>query len=173
MFSKGQKKQKSGKSGGSAVPSIISADLTLTGNIVTEGDVHVDGRIDGDITCSDLSIGESGSVTGEVVADSVRILGEVRGRVRALSVYLAATARMHGDILHKELAIESGAAIDGLCRNLDNPKEAVMAQLAPPRPPPVVTANSLPPGQATVKGGEPRGVPGVAAPAAREAKTGA
>ncbi|MCW5750529.1 MAG: polymer-forming cytoskeletal protein [Alphaproteobacteria bacterium] len=172
MFSKSQKNQKGGKAGGSAVPSIISADLTLTGNIVTDGDVHVDGRVEGDITCSDLSVGESGSVAGEVVADSVRILGEVRGRVRALSVYIAASARMHGDVLHKELAVETGAVIDGLCRNLENPKEAGLAQLAPPRPAQPVAANSLPPGQATAKSGDPKsGAPAGPGPvSAREAK---
>lgn len=96
-----------------SVPSIISADLSITGDLVSQGEIQVDGTIEGDIECRSLVIGINGSVTGEVTADDVRIHGSVSGQVRAKSVYLASTAHMVGDIVHESLAIEPGGLHGG------------------------------------------------------------
>lgn len=101
-----------------AVPSIISSDLTITGDLSSEGEIQVDGVVEGDIKCKALVIGVKGSVTGEIVADSVRLHGEVNGRMQAKSVFLAATARMMGDVSHESLAIEPGAFLEGHCRRI-------------------------------------------------------
>lgn len=101
-----------------SVPSIISADLTVTGDLVSRGEIQVDGTIEGDIECRSLIIGTQGSVTGEITADDVRIHGSVSGQVRAKSVFLAATAHMVGDIAHESLAIEPGAFMEGHCRRM-------------------------------------------------------
>lgn len=105
-----------------AVPSIISADLTITGDLVSGGEIQIDGTVDGDISCKALIIGVDGSVTGEIEADSVRLHGEVNGQLRAKTVYLAATARMVGDITHESLAIEPGAFMEGHCRRMGEQK---------------------------------------------------
>lgn len=103
-----------------SVPSIISADLSITGDLVSQGEIQVDGTIEGDIECRSLVIGINGSVTGEVTADDVRIHGSVSGQVRAKSVYLASTSHMVGDIIHESLAIEPGAFMEGHCRRLQD-----------------------------------------------------
>lgn len=103
-----------------SVPSIISADLSITGDLVSQGEIQVDGTIEGDIECRSLIIGVNGSVTGEVTADDVRIHGSVSGQVRAKSVYLASTSHMVGDIIHESLAIEPGAFMEGHCRRLQD-----------------------------------------------------
>ncbi|EKV28367.1 Integral membrane protein CcmA involved in cell shape determination [Caenispirillum salinarum AK4] len=103
-----------------SVPSIISADLSITGDLVSQGEIQVDGTIEGDIECRSLVIGVNGSVTGEVTADDVRIHGSVSGQVRAKSVYLASTSHMVGDIIHESLAIEPGAFMEGHCRRLQD-----------------------------------------------------
>ncbi|SDE93872.1 bactofilin family protein [Rhodospira trueperi] len=101
-----------------AVPSIISADLTITGDMVSAGEIHIDGRVEGDIKCASLIIGISGAVTGEVSAQTVRMHGSVSGQVIAKSVFLASTARMVGDVTHESLAIEPGAFMEGHCRRM-------------------------------------------------------
>jgi cytoskeletal protein CcmA (bactofilin family) len=101
-----------------AVPSIISADLTVTGDMVSAGEIHIDGRVEGDIKCASLIIGISGAVTGEVSAQTVRMHGSVSGQVIAKSVFLASTARMVGDVTHESLAIEPGAFMEGHCRRM-------------------------------------------------------
>jgi len=113
-----------------AVPSIVSADLAIEGNLISTGEVQVDGSVSGDIRCKALIVGVKGSVTGEVVAQTVRMHGSIKGMVRAKSVFLASTARMAGDVEHESLAIEPGAYLEGHCRRLS---EANLASVVEPR----------------------------------------
>ncbi len=101
--------------------SILSSDLHISGNIKTTGDIQVEGNIEGDIRAHLLTIGESATIKGEVVADDVVINGRIVGRVRGLKVRLTATARVEGDIIHKTIAIESGAHFEGSVQRQDDP----------------------------------------------------
>lgn len=129
MFSKASKtKQTAANSHGGSTEkkgglSIINADLRVTGDLISESDVQVDGSVNGDIRTRTLTIGQSGEVRGEIIADKVRICGSVIGQVRARDVSLADTARMMGDILHESLSIEPGAHIEGHCRRIEGAAE--------------------------------------------------
>ena len=101
--------------------SSLSADLTVTGNMKTTGDIQVEGTVEGDIRAHLLTIGEGATVRGEVVADDVVVNGRVVGRVRGLKVRLTSTARVEGDIIHKTIAIESGAHFEGSVQRQDDP----------------------------------------------------
>ena len=90
-------------------PSVLSSDLTIHGNVRTSGDVQIEGIVEGDIHAQVLIVGESATVKGEVVADEVVVHGRVIGRLRGLKVRLSSSARCEGDIVHKTIAIESGA----------------------------------------------------------------
>lgn len=129
----------------SKAPSILSADLTITGSITSEGEVQLDGTVEGDVRAGSLSIGEEATVKGEVIAESVVVRGRVEGSVRARQVQLAATARIEGDIVHATLAVESGAYFDGHCRRSSDPlsdKPAGSAPLTQDKP---KVASSMPP----------------------------
>ncbi|MEL6452006.1 MAG: polymer-forming cytoskeletal protein [Pseudomonadota bacterium] len=101
--------------------SILSADLHITGNMKTTGDIQVEGTVEGDIRAHLLTIGESATIKGEVIADDVVINGRIVGRVRGLKVRLTSTARVEGDIIHKTIAIESGAHFEGSVQRQDDP----------------------------------------------------
>jgi cytoskeletal protein CcmA (bactofilin family) len=101
--------------------SVLSSDLHITGNLKTTGDIQVEGTVEGDIRAHLLTIGESATIKGEVVADDVVINGRIVGRVRGLKVRLTATARVEGDIIHKTIAIESGAHFEGSVQRQDDP----------------------------------------------------
>ncbi|GJL98117.1 MAG: hypothetical protein DHS20C06_19340 [Hyphobacterium sp.] len=105
----------------SKAPSIISADMVLQGSLNSEGEVQLDGSVEGDIRADSLTIGEDASVEGHVVAETVIVRGKVKGSIRARQVQLAATARIEGDIVHSALSMESGAFFDGHCRNSSDP----------------------------------------------------
>jgi cytoskeletal protein CcmA (bactofilin family) len=100
----------------SGVPSIISADLTIEGNLISHGDLQVDGTVQGDIRSRTLTLGEHAQVTGGIEAETVRICGEVTGEINAKTVVLTKTAKVVGDVVHESLAVEAGAYIDGHCR---------------------------------------------------------
>jgi cytoskeletal protein CcmA (bactofilin family) len=100
------------------VPSIISANLKIVGNLVSDGDVQVDGVVEGDVSSRSLTVSENASIVGEVAADTVRIHGTVRGQIKAANVAMGPTAKVVGDVIHSNLVIESGAFIEGHCKRL-------------------------------------------------------
>lgn len=120
-----------------AAPSTLSSDLVVTGNMRTTGDVQVEGQVEGDIRAHLLTVGESATIKGEVIADDVVVNGRVVGRVRGLKVRLTSTARVEGDIIHKTIAIESGAHFEGSVQRQDDPLNTSAAKApgtkAPPR----------------------------------------
>src|SRR3546814_15402167 len=118
MFSRGSKASNAGvvRSAKERTPSIISNGLQVTGSIVTDGDVHVDGIIDGDVTSRSLTVGEAAVVNGSVVCDAVRVAGKVNGEISSRVVELTRTARVIGDINHESLAREAGAYVQGICQ---------------------------------------------------------
>ena len=103
------------------VPSIVSADLTVTGTLVSNGDIQIDGVVDGDVRSVGLVIGEKAQIHGEIFAEEVTVRGRVFGRIRARKVQLCATAHVEGDILHEAFSVEAGAFFEGNCRHSDNP----------------------------------------------------
>lgn len=106
---------------GRVSPSVMSSDLTVTGNIQTQGDIQIEGNVEGDIRAHQLTIGESATIKGEIVGDDIIVNGRVIGRVRGLKVRLTATARVEGDIIHKTIAIESGAHFEGSVQRQEDP----------------------------------------------------
>jgi len=102
-------------------PSIISADLIVTGTLVSNGDIQIDGIVEGDVRSVGLVIGEKAEIHGEILAEDVTVRGRVIGRIRARKVQLSATSHVEGDILHEAFAVEAGAFFEGNCRHSDNP----------------------------------------------------
>ncbi len=101
--------------------SVLSSDLHITGNLKTTGDIQVEGTVEGDIRAHLLTVGETATIKGEVTADDVVVNGRIVGRVRGLKVRLTATARVEGDIIHKTIAIESGAHFEGSVQRQEDP----------------------------------------------------
>ena len=112
-------------------PSVLSSDLEITGNIKTTGDIQVEGKIDGDIRAHLLTVGEGATVKGEITADDVVVNGRVVGRVRGLKVRLTSSARVEGDVIHKTIAIESGAHFEGSVQRQDDPLNSSSKKPAP------------------------------------------
>ena len=104
-----------------APASVLSSDLTIKGNIKTAGDVQIEGTVEGDIRAHLLTVGEGATVKGECMADDVVVNGRIIGRLRGLKVRLTATARVEGDIIHKTIAIESGAHFEGSVQRQEDP----------------------------------------------------
>jgi cytoskeletal protein CcmA (bactofilin family) len=114
--------------------SILSSDLTVVGNLKTSGDIQIEGTVEGDIRAHLLTVGESATIRGEIVADDIVVNGRVIGRVRGLKVRLTSTARVEGDIIHKTIAIESGAHFEGSVQRQDDPLASGRPALAAPAP---------------------------------------
>jgi cytoskeletal protein CcmA (bactofilin family) len=131
MFSK-SKNEQSAKAQRSAKPSgplsILAADVCITGNIEAAGEIQLDGTVDGDIHCGGLTLGETGSVAGEIRAEHATIRGVVNGTILARTILFEKTARITGDIVHESISIEVGAHVDGRLINRENPLDPASEQ---------------------------------------------
>jgi cytoskeletal protein CcmA (bactofilin family) len=93
--------------------SVLGADMAIKGDISASTDLHIDGRVEGDISCSTLVQGESSEVTGAIKAECARLSGIVRGSIVARELVILSSARIHGDVHYDSLTIEQGAQVDG------------------------------------------------------------
>lgn len=94
--------------------SLITADAVVVGSIRTAIDMHVDGRVEGDIFCASLIQGETSRITGSIVADSVCISGIVDGAIVARELVVGRTAQIFGDISCESITLEPGGFVTGL-----------------------------------------------------------
>jgi len=97
--------------------------MKIVGDLASDGEIQVDGTVEGDIQSRHLLIGGTAHITGEIVAEVVEIYGTIHGQIKAATVSLAKTAHVVGDILHENLAIEKGAFLEGHCKRMPEKKE--------------------------------------------------
>jgi cytoskeletal protein CcmA (bactofilin family) len=103
-----------------SVPSIVSADLNILGNLVSEGLIDIDGVIEGNIKADQVTIRNNGKIRGDIAANVVHIYGEVQGVIRASSVFLYSSCRIEGIVVHQSLSVEDGAFIDGKLKRMQD-----------------------------------------------------
>lgn len=101
------------------IPTVITSDVHVLGNIVSEGAIDFSGSIDGNIRCESLTLREQGVVKGEINSGDVQIHGTVKGLIRARNVNLRASCKVEGVIIHEQLSIEDGAFVDGKFKRSD------------------------------------------------------
>lgn len=101
--------------------SIICEDMKINGSVSSEGALHIDGTVDGDVHAADITIGQSGHITGEVKAEVVKVKGKIKGSIRARKVELESGAHVQGDILHASLQIQSNAVFEGQVKHSEDP----------------------------------------------------
>lgn len=133
MFSKGSKPEgepvsEPPRMKTSAMPSIVSAGLQVTGNMTSDGDIQIEGTITGDVKSRTITVGTDGLVQGQLIAENVQVSGAVEGKIRAKTVVLVAGAKVLGDIVHDILTVEPGAHVEGALKRYSKP-EAIEPEL--------------------------------------------
>ena len=93
----------------------ISVGSVFEGNIRSEGDVRVDGRVDGNIhAAGSVTSGSGSSITGDIVGEDVMIGGTLRGNVTASGIFGAGPmGDVQGDVTCAGVSIERGAEYKG------------------------------------------------------------
>lgn len=100
-------------SGAGSTFSVFGPDIAITGDVQASADLHVDGRIEGDIVCQALVQGEGSEIVGAICAQSARLAGTVRGSIDAGHLTILKSARIQGDVSYDALTIEQGAEVEG------------------------------------------------------------
>lgn len=93
--------------------SVIGADVLITGDIRAAVDLHIDGRVQGDVTCATLVQGEGSHIIGAIQADQARLAGTVEGSLNVKTLVIEARARIKGDVSYENLSMAVGAEVDG------------------------------------------------------------
>jgi cytoskeletal protein CcmA (bactofilin family) len=96
---------------------MIPHGINITGNIDGSGHLRIDGTVRGDVMIKGrLEVGQSGRVQGDLQAEDVVVLGEVKGNVFSQNKLLLKTnCRIRGNIACKGLIVEEGAWLTGRC----------------------------------------------------------
>lgn len=98
--------------------SVFGADVIVTGNITATADLHIDGRVDGDVNCGSLVQGTDSRIAGNVRAETARLAGTIEGTVSVRQLTVERAARITGDVEYENIAIENGASIDGRLKHI-------------------------------------------------------
>lgn len=93
--------------------SVFGADTRIKGDVSASADLHIDGRVEGDVSCTALVQGEASEIVGAIKAESARLSGTVRGTISVRELVVLKSARIHGDVHYDALTIEQGAQVDG------------------------------------------------------------
>jgi cytoskeletal protein CcmA (bactofilin family) len=93
--------------------SVIGADILVTGNIEAEVDLHIEGRVQGDVRCATLILGETSSVVGKIFAERVRVSGTVEGAINTTDLAIESSARVKGEVTYSRLRIGNGGIVEG------------------------------------------------------------
>jgi hypothetical protein len=93
--------------------SVLGADVAIKGNISAQAELHIDGRIDGDIACASLVQGEGSEIVGAITTESARLAGRIKGSITAGELVILKSAHIEGDVFYDALTIEQGAHVQG------------------------------------------------------------
>lgn len=118
----------------SAVPAMISSkpetivgtNTTFVGTVKTDGNVRIDGTVEGDIEIlGNLIVGETGRVIATIKAQNVHVSGAVKGEITAVEqLEISPTGKVWGDIVTAALHIEPGGLFRGqsaMTTHIDEP----------------------------------------------------
>ena len=114
------------------MPSIIGADLKIVGNLVCEGDIDVQGTVQGDIEAKSVTIENDARVDGSIQAESLIVSGTVEGGMEASSISLTSTATVTGEIIHETLSVDPGATLEARLSRISKEKR-IAAQIPKPQ----------------------------------------
>lgn len=96
---------------------LIGTGTLIDGNIVSNGDIRIDGSLKGNLsTKGKVIVGDTGKISGEVNCKNFEVEGSVDGKVFVSELLsLRAKSKILGDITTSKLAIEPGAVFTGKC----------------------------------------------------------
>lgn len=119
IFSKSEINKANNKKNQFSIPTIISGDLTVRGEVESYGIVEIEGKIIGKVKGSSVIIREKGFVDGEVISENFTVKGIFKGKILAKNIIICAKSEVYGDVQYQSLRVEDGALIDANFKKIE------------------------------------------------------
>lgn len=133
MFFRKQKPAGNDNRQRSSPPTFIGEESTIEGTVDTDGELHIEGRVQGVVKAALCVIGARGIIEGQVEADEIIVRGRIVGPLRAGHVHLEPEASVEGDITCETIAIDNGARLSGaVWQQASAGAQKIAAPLRPP-----------------------------------------
>jgi cytoskeletal protein CcmA (bactofilin family) len=115
LFKRTERPEERVAAGGNDGFSLLNANLTLTGDIESDGTVRIDGRLEGSVRRAAVVIlGTGATIKGNITAREVLVGGTVEGNIDAADrIELQPSAVVTGDIEAGAILIREGGVVRG------------------------------------------------------------
>lgn len=115
MFSDNKKPRAMSEIGGQ--PNRIEKNTKIKGDIISEADFRIDGKLDGNVkTSGKVVIGKDGYIHGKVECVNADIEGSFNGELQVSDLLsLKNTAVIEGTVIVSKLSVEPGATFNASC----------------------------------------------------------
>ncbi len=102
--------------------SIISKDLSIKGNLHSDGLLEIEGKIEGDIVGNVITLRETASVNGNITSKILNIKGKFSGIIKSERINISGKADIKGTLEYISLCVEDGASIEGDLKRVNDIK---------------------------------------------------
>lgn len=117
--------------------SIINEWLTMRGDLESEGDILIKGRVFGNIRCKMLIVDQGAHIEGGVRAEEMVVRGSARGTIKVKRLRVEKSAQVDGEIYQDSFSAEEGARITGALKsNAATQEDELPAAIKAERPMP-------------------------------------
>jgi len=101
----------------SSALNMISQGTSVEGEITSDGDFRIDGKVKGTVTSkAKLAIGPTGVVDGDLICENADVSGKIFGTIKVNDLlFLKSSGYIEGDIISTKLVVEAGATFNGSC----------------------------------------------------------
>ena len=122
MFKQNSKSENFNEAPASSGTSLIAAGTSLKGDITSNGDIRIDGSLQGNIHCTaKVVIGANGTVEGDISGQQADIMGKVTGTIKVKELLqLKGGSIINGNLYAGKLQIEPSANFNGQCHMNNN-----------------------------------------------------
>ena len=102
----------SDKSGQNSL-SIITEGIEFSGEINTDGDIHIDGNMKGTIKAHEVVIGPNGNFDGEIISEVLKVSGLIKGKFTIKNLFIKRDGLLQGKAKYEIIVVDSGGKIQG------------------------------------------------------------
>jgi cytoskeletal protein CcmA (bactofilin family) len=117
----------------SVAETVVGTSVKLKGNLKSDGDITVDGSVNGEIkTKGTVTIGPNANIIANVHAKNINVSGTVQGNVVATDrLSISESGRVYGDIAANILSVSAGALFSGkstMSENIKSPEIELVSE---------------------------------------------